>query len=384
MQCLKGEENSKAQNAVESPKSQLRIKGVPRVVILSPTYILLEQLGAVSKRLAQGLQIRTRVLTIRDTKSYSYELLESRYTDLLVATPERMLGYLDYLDKSLPGKRKLMSVEHLVLDEADMLLSSIFVAETSSIIGRLRSKLKSITFVTSTITNDLDDYLSMEFGEKKSIIGPDLHKMSSSLRLHFEPLLGPQNQRHALIELLKRLKIEAEDMPTRVLIFINRFSDMTEICYSVRNAGIYVTPAHSFRNAGDRTDMAYLTLEQTVSSMVEWRRSFAEARTGVDYTKDNTKNTFQVVVATDMLSRGLDTTKVEHVILYDMPFTTTDFLHRCGRASRLGRPGNVYLIEPPPWANKSFYRYMEMYARPELEGHCRQRKPIDWEPDPLD
>jgi superfamily II DNA/RNA helicase len=107
---------------------------------------------------------------------------------------------------------------------------------------------------------------------------------------------------------------------TSVLVFVKRKSDADQLARAISRSGVRATSIHSDRRQEDR-----------IAALEAFRRG--------DY---------PVLVATDVAARGLDVEGISHIVNYDVPFSSDDYIHRAGRTARAGAAGAVMTFVSPP------------------------------------
>jgi len=234
--------------------------------------------------------------------------------DVLISTPDRVLLHVEhehlYLDDTTV----------VVFDEADTLMSSRKSNEaTQNFMEKIRSVIaqqtvthaKHVQFIcaSATVSPPLMEFLKKEFGTSMtSVVGSDIHKSARSLRQDF--LFGASGdfKRRLLFTTMKKYPNK------RTIIFCNTQAQCKGVTTLLTKAG--------YTAVGMTSDMPPKIRQR-------------------NFTKFNNKEV-NVLVSTDLASRGLDMgAAVEHVILYDFPTNTIDYLHRIGRTARAGAAGMV-------------------------------------------
>ena len=234
--------------------------------------------------------------------------------DILVSTPDRVLLHVEhehlYLDDTTI----------VIFDEADTLLSSKRSSEdTESFMNQIRSVIekqkvthaKHVQFVSAsaTVSPPLMEFLKKEFGQSlTSIVGSGIHKSAESLRQDF--LFGASGdfKKRLLFSTLKK------HPGKRTIIFCNTQAQVKGVNTILEKSG--------YNAVAMTSDMPPKIRAKHFARFVE--------------------KEVPILVSTDLASRGLDMgATVEHVILYDFPHNTIDYLHRIGRTARAGAAGVV-------------------------------------------
>lgn len=267
-------------------------------LVLVPTRELAAQVREVAQELAVHLPNRIKIVSAVGGVSINPQMMALRGgTDILVATPGRLLDLLDQNALTLSG------VKTLVLDEADRMLDAGFSGELDRILSLLpqvrQNLLFSATFPTSV----------------ESLAGTILE---NPVRIHLEPAPNETpviTQRYLRVDAVKRAPLLRHLIQTegwkRILVFVATQYAADHVADKLRRNGISALAFHGALSQGARSD-----------ALLDFKNSL-----------------IQVLVATDLASRGLDIVKLPAVINYDPPRSTDDYTHRIGRTGRAGTPG---------------------------------------------
>jgi ATP-dependent RNA helicase RhlE len=219
--------------------------------------------------------------------------------DVLVATPGRLL------DIQGRGDVDLSKVEVLVLDEADRMLDMGFWPDVRRIIRLLPDKRQNLLFSATMSPRVL------------SVIGDTLTKpVHIEIETSAKPVeavdqsvypVNANQKAELLVELVKQNNIE------RALVFARTKHRADRICRSLKRSGIKAAPIHS-------------------------NRTQAQRQKALDGFKSGKCH---VLVATDVVARGIDVDNISHVINYDMPNDPEVYVHRIGRTARAGLEGTA-------------------------------------------
>ncbi|KAI9834041.1 MAG: RNA helicase [Sarea resinae] len=374
-QALKEEKRKKNMFELDSPPLSNQphpTTGRPRAIILLPTSELVSQVGSVAKALSHTIKFRSALIS----SAYSGKVIRNRLfspngVDIIISTPH-LLANIAESDPYV-----LSRVTHLVIDEADSLLDRSFSPLTSAIIDRANPSLQQLVLCSATIPRSLDGYLRQRFPDIKRLVTPNLHAIPRRVQLGVvdvekEPYHGSKNLACAdTIWSIGKAAAEhdvshgeAKDGRAevkRLIVFVNEREKAHEVAEYLVSKGIDAvalsrdTPEHrqseilaSFTStASERASIITPgSASSTPSSPNEpnfrpaTHRAADAAPTPSKRSLPNTK----VLVTTDLGSRGIDTVAVRHVILYDVPHTTIDFIHRLGRTGRMGRRGRGIVL----------------------------------------
>lgn len=268
------------------------IKGL----ILVPTRELAQQVTDSLQSYGSNLTPKPSIRAVFGGVSINPQMLSLRGgCDILVATPGRLL---DLVDKNAV---KLASLQHLILDEADRMLSLGFSDELAQILSLLPPKRQTSLF-SATFA---DDILSLA---KRLLSDPIKVMLDSNMApLVTQRVITVNRERKAalLIQLIK------EHQWQQVLVFASAKKSCDRLAQKLTKAGIEVLVFHSNRSQGAR------------------ERALANFKMG----------RVTVLIATDIAARGIDIEQLPVVINFDLPRSPTDYQHRVGRTGRAGCSG---------------------------------------------
>ncbi|NLD54496.1 MAG: DEAD/DEAH box helicase [Burkholderiaceae bacterium] len=272
----------------------------PRVLVLTPTRELAQQVARHGQALSRSLQ---RITTVCVTGGESYHLqnrlLASPY-EILVATPGRLLDQLQ------GGRIDLSRVTTLVLDEADRMLDMGFADDVVAIGESVPATRQTVCF-TATLSRAvrtladrlLRDPAWMEVARVASDAAPiDDHVVYVDNANHRDQVL-----RSCL----------TDDGMGQAIVFTATKRHAEQLAGELHQSGIAAVALHGDLGQRDRT------------------RALNRLRRGE----------CKVLVATDVAARGLDVATITHVINYDLPKVAEDYVHRIGRTGRAGASGQA-------------------------------------------
>lgn len=267
-----------------------------RGLVLAPTRELASQIV----QSLQGLTSDLRITLVVGGKSINAQAQAlSRGTDILVATPGRLMDLIDRQAIDLGQTR------FLVLDEADQMLDIGFIHALRRIAARLGSARQTMMF-SATMPKTMADlsrsFLNDPVQIEVSKPGKLADKVSHSV--HF---VASDAKQDLLIDLLGAHR---ED---RALVFSRTKHGAERLMQQLSNAGFSAASIHGNKSQGQRD------------------RALSAFRTG----------SVRVLVATDVAARGIDIPGVGHVYNYDLPNVPENYVHRIGRTGRAGRSGQA-------------------------------------------
>jgi ATP-dependent RNA helicase DDX3X len=290
------------ETAIENMRDTFTGPAAPRAVILAPTRELCSQIYNEAIKFCHRSPFRiTQIYGGVDAKSQLIQL--SRGVDILVATPGRLIDFVDR------GILTLSKVEILVLDEADRMLDMGFEPQIRMIVEQRDMPSERITWMFSATFNSDTQKLSHDFlynyvWVAVGRVGAVTHTVSQA----FRQITHPNDKQTALMEVLRA---HPDDL---VLVFVAKKRTASWLCQFLWRNGIRgVTEIHGDLSQNER------------------ERSLAMFKT----------KQCRILCATDVAARGLDISGVGLVINYDMPTDTDSYVHRIGRAGRIGRTGSA-------------------------------------------
>lgn len=270
-----------------------------RAVILSPTRELAAQTVRECKKLAKGKKFYIKLMTKELAKSGDFKNLPC---DILVSTPLR----LEFAIRK--RKLDLSRVEYLVLDESDKLFELGFVKQIDYVVKACSNP----SIIRSLFSATLPDYVeelarTIMHDAVRIIVG----RKNSASELIKQRLVFAGSEEGKLIALRQSF---AESLNPPVLIFVQSKERAKELYREL-----------AFENI--RADAIHADLSQT-----ERENAVDNFRAGKTW----------VLIATDVIARGMDFKGVNCVINYDFPESASAYIHRIGRSGRAGRSGEAF------------------------------------------
>ena len=271
----------------------------PRVLIIVPTRELVAQVIGEIEKLTKYISIRFYgvygAANINTQKQKVYEGL-----DILVATPGRLI------DLTLSRTLQLSAVKKLVIDEVDEMLNLGFRAQLNQILDSLPVKRQNILF-SATLNEDVEQMISKYFIQPKYVElvsrGTPLEKINQYA--YYVPNF------HTKINLLKWL-LHNEKNFNRVLLFVKN-KKMADDIFTI------LDPEFS-----------------TEIGVIHSNKSQPQRFAAVKYFEEGVH---RLLIATDIIARGLDLSDVSHVVNFDIPKEASTYIHRIGRTGRAEKNG---------------------------------------------
>lgn len=343
--------------------------GRPRAIILLPTSELVTQVGSLAKLLSHAIKFRSALISSAYTgKVIRKRLFAPTGIDVLISTPH-LLASVSESDPNI-----LSRVSHLVIDEADSLLDRSFAPSTSTVIDKSTPSLQQLILCSATIPRSLDSYLRRRFPNMRRLVTPNLHAIPRRVQLgvvDVEKEPYRDNKNLACADTIWSIgKAAAEHVAgdnertdiKRILVFVNEREKAQEVAEYLKSKGIDALALS--RDTPEQRQSEILSAftmvsKDTVSvsgndlstppsgpNYVPWNQNATAANRGESNTVSPRRHLphTKVLVTTDLGSRGIDTLAVRHVVLYDVPHSTIDFIHRLGRTGRMGRRGRGIVL----------------------------------------
>lgn len=300
--------DSKERNAAAGRNAKRNTKrdAYPRALIITPTRELAAQIDAVAKSVCASTGQQAVIVTGGARYKHQITALQ-KGCDVLVATPGRLIDLLDKKHTSLEN------IQILVLDEADRMLDMGFWPSVHRIMEQLPKAHQTLLFsatlpvsITSTIDALLKDAERIEIARTG--------QTAATIEQHLCSVTQGQKP-----QLLKALIDSFDPAPERVLVFCRTKSRVDSIYKNLKAAGLKVDVMHADRPQKARA------------------RALERFRSGA----------IQVLVATDVMSRGIDIQGIDAVINFDVPLDPEDYVHRIGRTGRAGAAGQAFTFMGP-------------------------------------
>lgn len=269
------------------------------VLVLVPTRELAVQVEDEFRLFSSGLPFPFKSMAVYGGVSINPQMKYMNHINVLVATPGRLL------ELSESNAVHFSEMSTLVLDEADKMLNLGFKNEMDQIFALLPKKRQNLLF-SATLSPDVQKM------EELVLNNPTLIKIESDIdRISYIQQKGFYVTAERKGPLLRYL-IQKNEWK-QVLVFTSSIRQADLVANKLVKNGIDAKPIHSKKSQGARKD------------------ALADFKSGA----------LRVLVATDLLSRGIDIDFLPHVINYELPRSPKDFIHRIGRTGRAENPGNA-------------------------------------------
>ena len=275
-------------------------KDLVRAIVIAPTRELAQQIDMQFEGFSYFLPISTFVVAGGgDGAQWDQQKRGLQMgADVMIATPGRLISHL------LNTKVDLSGVEYLVLDEADRMLDMGFSEDINTIASKLPKTCQTIMF-SATMPEKIEELakaLLKDPVEIKLAVSKPAEKIKQEAYVCYE------TQKMTIIKDI----FKAGDMK-RVIVFSGSKMKVKQLAAALQQIGINCGAMHSDLEQAERDDVMF---------------KFKSGQ-------------FDVLVATDIVARGIDIDDIEMVINYDVPHDTEDYVHRIGRTARANRDGRA-------------------------------------------
>ncbi len=277
-------------------QDQKKIKA-PRILVVTPTRELAEQIKDVTKSLGRHTTLRCAV--VYGGVGFQPQMMALRNgTEIIVCCPGRMIDHMKQ------GNVDLSKIEAVVLDEADRMLDMGFLPNITTILNALPKDRQTLLF-SATFAPELMDLIKLHLREPRRI-SIAIEAPAETIDHCFYPVKG-RLKTPLLIALLKSMKRES------VLVFTRTKHRANILVDDLQQAGFTVGVLHANKSQNAR-------------------------KAALDGFR---KGKLEILVATDIAARGIDVATISHVINYDIPDTASTYIHRIGRTGRAEKQGDA-------------------------------------------
>ena len=270
-------------------------------VIMSPTRELAQQIDQAMQGFGYYLQGVSSVAVYggNDGNRYDQELRSLRMgADVVIATPGRLISHISL------GNVDLSKVSFFILDEADRMLDMGFSDDIKTIAAKLPNTCQTIMF-SATMPEKIEELAKTLL---KNPVEIKLAVSKPAEKIKQEAYVCYETQKMTIIKDI----FKAGDLK-RVIVFSGSKFKVKQLAASLQQIGVNCGAMHSDLEQAERDDVMF---------------KFKSGQ-------------YDVLVATDIVARGIDIDDIEMVINYDVPHDTEDYVHRIGRTARANRDGRA-------------------------------------------
>ncbi len=278
---------------VQLPKGPRPIK----TLILTPTRELAIQIGESFTAYGRHTAVRNQVIFGGVSQHAQTETLKRKNTDVLIATPGRLLDLMQQ------GFISLKDISIFVLDEADRMLDMGFIHDVKKVIAKLPAKRQTL-FFSATMPDEISDLANSILTDPLRV---EVTPVSSTAEKVSQQVFFVEkgNKRHLLVHLLKDMSIKS------ALVFTRTKHGANRVAADLGKSGIRAEAIHGNKSQNARQSAL---------------QNFKSGR-------------LRVLVATDIAARGIDIDDLTHVFNFDLPNIPETYVHRIGRTGRAGASG---------------------------------------------
>jgi ATP-dependent RNA helicase RhlE len=283
---------------LHSGETQPKGRKLLKALILTPTRELAAQIGASFSSYGAFTGLKHAVIYGGVSQLQQVQAL-NRGVDILVATPGRLIDLMN---------QKLVSLDHIsffVLDEADRMLDMGFLHDVERVIDDLPAERQTMLF-SATMPAEIEKLTKKILTDPvKVAVSPVSSTVDSINQMVF--FVNKSNKTKLLIHLLKDPDIYSALVFTRTKHGANRL-------------------AEALQASGETCDVIHANKAQTARQQALFRFKTGKSR---------------ILVATDIVARGIDIIELSHVVNFDLPESPEDYVHRIGRTGRAGLSGTA-------------------------------------------
>ncbi|MEH6590374.1 MAG: DEAD/DEAH box helicase [Halioglobus sp.] len=274
----------------------------PQVLVLAPTRELAIQVAEAFQKYARHMP-GFRVLPVYGGSDYRAQTRQlERGVHVIVGTPGRVMDHMRRKTLDLSG------LKTLVLDEADEMLRMGFIDDVEWVLDQIPQE-RQIALFSATMPSVIKRIAKKHLTDPREVTIKVKTVTNESIRQRVWMMAGGSK-----LDALTRI-LEVEDFDA-MIVFVRTRIATTELADKLA--------ARGYASAAINGDIAQKLREKTIADLKSGK--------------------LDILVATDVAARGLDVTRISHVINYDIPYDVEAYIHRIGRTGRAGRQGDAILF----------------------------------------
>lgn len=290
-----------------------------QALILTPTRELCLQISDVFTELSGGLGVS--ITSVYGGVGIDAQIKKLHNTDIVVGTPGRILDHIGR------GTIRLSEVRFLVLDETDRMFDMGFIDDVEEIIRHIPRRRQTLMF-SATMHGVLNHIIERHLHDPVFVYTKS-HVDHSKLRQVYYEVYDQNMKFSLLVHLLKTNKSGLS------LVFCATRSESDIVASNLRSQGLSASAIHGGMSQDKR--------EKSMDSLKSQKTD--------------------ILVATDVAARGIDVKNVTHVYNYDVPKTSSEYVHRIGRTARAGNEGEAITL----LTHKDHDNFRRVLRDPELD-----------------
>lgn len=308
---------------------------IKKAIVIEPTRELAQQVVNNLSKLLLNINNINYVLLIGGEPYIKQLKMINRGPQIFICTPGRVIDHLKQ------GNISLKDCDYVVIDETDRMFDMGFYEQLEEIFNNIPEKRQTLMF-SATFPKEIENMANKHLNNPEKVFVQNNQKANIIAdNLVVESVELSRNDKY------KRLVDELHKAAgEKVIVFVRTKSDVTYIVLKLRNDG--------FKVGGIHGDMRQRKREKTVYLYRE--------------------NRFNILVGTDIISRGLDVPNVMVVINYNIPCVAEDYIHRIGRTARAGAKGFAISFISPDEQN--YWLNIQRMLYPEKYKNVPQYKPL--------
>ena len=324
-----------------------------RAIVLVPTRLLINQVGDTLLKLCNKSSLMVTMANLDKSLREEHEKLIINEPDILIITPGRLVDHLNMQSISL------INLKFLVLDEADRLLNQSFQNWCTELLTHLSQDKSSIDSLPGNIIKMIFSATLTTNTSKLhdlNLYNPKLYMMDS-IKLYnlpnglkeFNLNIGTAKSIYKPLLLFKLIQsfLSGDFTARKVLIFIKS----NEAAIRLQSLLSIIKDSFSPNNDDTTNTTTYF-----IDSINSNNTKLINKKILTNFTQSTNDNVKQILITTDLMSRGIDINNITDVVNYDLPISSQQYVHRVGRTARANNSGNVYNIligkgEQSFWSN---------------------------------
>ncbi len=276
-------------------------KGNVRALVLAPTRELANQIAKEGVAFAKYCNLSVRAVYGGVDYQKQMDYLQNKQCDLLVATPGRLI---DFMNKRVVD---LSSCRILVLDEADRMLDMGFIPDVRRIIGRLPAKSDRQTMLFSATVSEDVQRLAAQWSVQPKVVEAEPEQVAVETVEQFVYLVTAEEKYAVLYNLIR------QNPDDRIIVFANMKNETKRLSNRLQRNNI---------------DCVLLSGDVDQNKRMTRLENFRSGKV-------------KVLVATDVAGRGIHIEGITFVVNYTLPYEAEDYVHRIGRTGRAGANGKA-------------------------------------------
>ena len=276
-------------------------KGNVRALVLAPTRELVNQIAKEGLVFARHCNLSVRAVYGGVDYQKQMDYLQNKQCDLLVATPGRLI---DFMNKRVVD---LSSCQMLVLDEADRMLDMGFIPDVRRIVGRLPAKKDRQTMLFSATVSEDVQRLAAQWSVQPKVVEAEPEQVAVDTVEQVVYLVTAEEKYAVLYNLIQ------QNPDDRIIVFANMKSETKRLANRLQRNNI---------------DCVLLSGDVDQNKRMTRLENFRSGKV-------------KVLVATDVAGRGIHIEGITFVVNYTLPYEPEDYVHRIGRTGRAGANGKA-------------------------------------------